>query len=337
MRKVAFLIAASPTDAFYSQIAALSAGLRALTWSHWEPSVHVFVGGDRRNDPVSGWLPYLQSVDISWTSEARFARDGDWAQSDDAFRFARRDVDALVALDADTFPVTGFESMLDRVHDTEAVAGVIAHYPPARDSTLDTASNGFSGRTGDEPREESLGGAWTHFSRGLTDVPLDFAYTHTLMGPERPQEDRRTPFYLNFGVVAFPREAFDLVAPRYLAFRQQVMGRMNGSDFSGQVALTLAIADARVRTWALPMRYNFPNDPVAEAMYPSELDNVAIVHYLRTAEFDRHRIFAEPDTYSAFLELPLSGANRRFREAVVATLGTRYPFPRGAASSLRQT
>ena len=46
MRTVAFLIAASPNDAFYSQIAAISAALRCLDWVRWRPSVHVFVGGE---------------------------------------------------------------------------------------------------------------------------------------------------------------------------------------------------------------------------------------------------------------------------------------------------
>jgi hypothetical protein len=327
VRSVAFLIAASPTDAFYSQIAALSTGLRRLAWSGWRPTVHVFVGGDRGSDPISGWLPYLKDVDVLWTSEARFASEGDWAQSDDAIRFAPRDVDVLVALDADTFPVSGFESVLDRVHETTAVAGVIAHYPTLLDSSVQLPE-----------RDESLREAWTRLARGLTDVPLDFAYSHTLMGPERLPEHRLTPFYLNFGVVAFPRAAFDLVAPRYLAFRPQVMGRLHNGDFSGQVALTLAIADAQVRMWALPLRYNFPNDPLAEAMYPAELDKVAIIHYLRTSDFDRHRVFATPEEYAAFLELPLSGVNQRFRNAIVETLGTRYPFPRnGVTSRLRQT
>jgi hypothetical protein len=338
LRKVAFLIAASPIDAFYSQIAALAARLRSLAWSNWQPSVHVFVGADRRRDRVVEWLPYLEDVDIWWTSKARFTREGDWAQSDDAIRFAPRDADVLVALDADTFPVTGFETMLNRVHDTGAVAGVIAHYPTVLDFEFDTTSNTSSVRTGTGARRESLRDAWARLAQGLTDVPLDFAHTHTLIGPDRPSEHRLTPFYLNFGVVVFPREAFDAVAPRYLRMRQLVRERMDNADFSGQVALTLAIADARVRTWALPMRYNFPNDPVAEAMYPGELDNVAIVHYLRTTEFDRHRLFTTPDAYAAFLELPLSGVNRTFREAVVGTFGTRYPFPRdGDPSRMRQT
>jgi len=104
---------------------------------------------------------------------------------------------------------------------------------------------------------------------------------------------------------------------------------MSSPDFSGQVALTLAIADTGVRTGALPMRYNFPNDGSPEQLYPEELKQVAIVHYLRTTLFDRHEIFASPDAYASFLRLELSGANQVFRDAVEATLGTVYPFSRG--------
>jgi hypothetical protein len=328
MRSVAFLIAASPNDAFYSQIAALRAGLRALTWSHWRWSLHVFVGGDRRQDTVVDWRPYLQDVQIAWTSAARFALEGDWAQSDDAFRFAPLDADVLVALDADTFPIASLESLLNRVHDTESVAGVIAHYPTVLDFDFDTTSNTFSVRHRGGP--SSLREAWSRLAEGVTARPLDFAYTHSLMGPEQPAGLRVTPFYVNFGVVAFARTAFDAVAPRYLEMRQRVMTRMDDGDFSGQVALTLAITDAGVRTWALPMRFNFPNDALAESMYPGELQRLAIVHYLRTNEFDRHEVFTRPEAYSALLQQPLSGAGLAFRDAVRATLGRHYPFPRGS-------
>jgi hypothetical protein len=101
---------------------------------------------------------------------------------------------------------------------------------------------------------------------------------------------------------------------------------MRHPDFSGQVALTLAIADAGVSTWALPMRYNFPNDPVAERLYPDELAHVVVYHYLRTAEFDRHEIFVDSTRYARFLDAPLSGVNRTFRHAVREIAGPSYPF-----------
>ena len=319
MPRVAILIAASPTPAFYSQVAALSLCLRKLRWSRWQPSVHMYVGGEHEAGTRARWRPHLGDVEISWVSDSRFARDGDWAQSDDVFRFAPRDADVLVAMDADTLPVTDLEDLLDRVHDTSSIAGVIAHYPLPSLSKV-------------SPRD-----MWLHLARDVIDVPLEFAFTHTLMSPDLPAGERVTPFYLNFGVVAFPRVTFDDVTARYLSIRPRLVGRMAFPDFSGQAALTLAIAAAGARTLALPMRFNFPNDPVAEEMYPDELANVVIFHYLRTTNFDRHELFVSAERYRAFLDLPLAGVDRAFQETVRATFGSDYPFAPPPAPIARHT
>ena len=96
--------------------------------------------------------------------------------------------------------------------------------------------------------------------------------------------------------------------------------------FSGQIALALAIAETGVRSCALPMRYNFANDERADARYPEELDTVCIFHYLRTDNFDRHKIFASPSAYHQFLELPLAGSNEVFQSYVSTLIGSEYPF-----------
>lgn len=317
VRKVAILIAASPTRSFYSQVAVLSVALRKLSWSRWHPSVHMYVGGELDIHAYAEWHPHLRDVEISWVSDARFSRDGDWAQSDDVFRFAPLDADVLVAMDADTLPVVELEDLLDCVHDSGCIAGVIAHYPFPLFPDV------------------SLKEAWEQIARGLTGVRLDFGFAHTLVPAAAPAEQRRTPFYLNFGVVLFPRACFEAVASHYLAIRPTLMMRMADPDFSGQAALTLAIAAAGVPTWALPMRFNFPNDPRAEEIYPEELADVAIFHYLRTSLFDRREIFTSAELYAAFLDLPLTGVNALFRQAVRRILGPDYPFAAGARHTYR--
>jgi hypothetical protein len=74
------------------------------------------------------------------------------------------------------------------------------------------------------------------------------------------------------------------------------------------------------------MRYNFPNDPLAEQLHPRELEKVVAFHYLRTDQFDRHAIFATAESYSRFFSLPLSGVNEAFRKAVETMFGADYPF-----------
>jgi hypothetical protein len=313
MRRVAILIAASPTSAFYSQVAALRLALLRLRWSRWQPSVHLSVGGSHDPAVLEEWRPYLGDVQIHWTPAARFALEGDWAQSDDVFISAPPDADVLLAMDADTLPVDALEPILEQVQESGAVAGVIAHYPPFPPAVDDTGA-------------ASIPEAWRRLANGLLDARLDFSYSHTLMGSEVQTAQRVAPFYLNFGVVFIPRDTFRHIAPRYLSIRPKLMERMPNPDFSGQAALTLAIAAERAKTCALPMRYNFPNDPIAEQMYPAELESAVVFHYLRTDKFDRRQIFVSAEQYGKFLALHLQGVDRRFQDAVRTIIGERYPF-----------
>jgi hypothetical protein len=274
--------------------------------------VHVYVGGPLEPIALEAWRQHLGGAEIHWTSAARFALAGDWAQSDDVFVSAP-DADVLLAMDADTLPVDTLEPVLEQVCETDAVAGVIAHYPPFP-------------QVPEAAGTAAIRDAWRQLSQGLLDAPLDFSHSHTLMGPETRAEQRAAPFYLNFGVVFFPRDVFRRIAPLYLAIRPRLMERMLFPDFSGQAALTLAIAAEGSNTWALPMRYNFPNDSIAERMYPVELEHAVVFHYLRTSTFDRHRIFATAQQYEKFLALPLEGVDRRFQDAVRRIIGERYPF-----------
>ena len=77
---------------------------------------------------------------------------------------------------------------------------------------------------------------------------------------------------------------------------------------------------------ALPLRFNFPNDPVAAEQFPEELESVVVFHYLREDELNRQQIFRWRETYSHLLTRPLHPANARFRESVRMLLGDDYPF-----------
>ena len=312
MKRVAILVAASPTRAFYSQAAVLRLALQRLHWSRWTPSLHLYVAGPSEPGALEQWQPHLSDVQITRTPDAEFAVTGDWAQSDNVFASAPTDADVYLTLDADTIPVAALEPILEDVLEKQAMAGVVAHYPP-----FPEPANSTSGWLRD---------AWQQVAKGLLDRPLSFSYSHTLIGPDVDPELKVAPFYLNFGVVFFPSRVFQRVAARYLTLRPLLMERMAYPDYSGQVALTLAAASEGVRTWALPMRYNFPNDPIAERLHPLELECATVFHYLRTEIFDRHRIFVTDEDYRTFLALPLTGVNRRFQNAAMKILGHEYPF-----------
>jgi hypothetical protein len=309
MRKVAFLIPASPTRAFLAQIAAFNFALRSLIWARWQPSLLVCMGGEPDSEALNEWQPYLRDVTMvfvprsHWESTALF-----YAQIDGLFRWAPHDADVLVRMDADTLPVGDFEDVLDHVVETASIAGLIAHIT-------------FPTWPGVSSRE-----SWLALREGLINAPLDFKHAYSLQGPEVPDENRLTPFYVNDGAVFIPKAIFGAFADQYLSLRPRLMSRLADPYYSGQIALALSVAEIGALTCALPMRYNFPNDEAAAKRFPEELENAKIFHYLRTHDFDRQRIFADEKSYASFLNLPLTGVNKVFQERVRKIMGAQYPF-----------
>ena len=309
-RRVTFLVPASPTPGFLSQIAALQLALRRLPWTGWRADIVACFGdspGLEATFQLSRWLPHL--ADVTMVFPRRRATDGDYdGQIDELYRAAPADADVLVRADADTLPVANLEPLLDFVLERSAICGVAAH-------SRCPAPSGVGNRE-----------AWNAVAQGFCDEPLRFEHSYSLVTPDASQEEQACPFYLNDGFVLFAREYFDRFAPLYLETRPQVADRLVSPYYAGQVALTLSAARIPLPAIALPLRFNFPNDPAAAKRYPEELESAVVFHYLREDEFDRQQIFRWRETYSVFLDRALSPANARFRESVRALFGDEYPF-----------
>ena len=273
MRKVAFLIAASPTDAFYSQIAALvRAPARLSPGRNWR-AVHARVR--RRRSAGRPACATGSRTSRTWTSPGPRTRDSHetaTGRSQTTCSGSRHVTPTCWWLST---PTRSRSPASNRCWIActrpAAVAGVIAHYPTVLDFEFDRIEHS-SIRPARTPRVPARRvGPPRH--DGLTDAPLDFAYAHTLMGAEHPPEHRLTPFYLNFGVVAFPRAAFDLVAPRYLTM--QPAG--DGTNARCRLLRT-GRADARHRRRAGSARgpsrcgTTSPTIPSPRRMYPGELE-----------------------------------------------------------------
>jgi hypothetical protein len=309
MPQVRFLIPASPTHGFFSQIAAFKASLGKLTWKRWEPCISVCLGGAPDPAALEEWQPQLGEVTLFFAPDSEPEKNPFYyAQIDGLFRSAPQKADVFARMDADTLPVGDLEDLLDHVVETSSIAGVMAHFT-------------FPVWPGMTSRE-----AWLRAADGLISAPLDFRYSYSLTDASAREENRIAPFYLNDGAVFFPGALFHEYATRYLDLRPKLMERLPYPYFSGQIALALAIAEMGARTCALPMRYNFPNDELAAQKFPEELEQVKIFHYLRTEQFDRQLIFTNAERYEEFLNAPLTGADKIFRDHLRRMFGSEYPF-----------
>jgi Glycosyltransferase 61 len=309
-RKVTFLVPASAAPGYLSQIAALQLALRRLPWTRWQADIVVCIGGRlglEATFQLSRWLPHLADVTTVFPRER--ATDGDYdGQIDELYRSAPVDANVLVRADADTLPVASLEPLLDFVLERSAIAGVTAHYR-------------FPAPPGVGNRE-----AWDAVAQGFLDEPLRFEHSYSLVTPVVSEEEQACPFYVNDGFVVFAREYFDRFAPLYLETRPHLRDRLVYPYYAGQVALALSAARIPLPSVALPLRFNFPNDPVAAEQYPEELESAVVFHYLREDQFERQQIFRWRETYSSFLARSLNGANARFRDSVRTLFGEEYPF-----------
>ena len=313
MKHVAILIPASPVPAFFSQIAAFSLALKNLRWSRWRPSLHVVMGGEVDHRALQKWLPYLDDVAITLVPRRQCMLEGIWAQYDGVFREMPRDADVMLRMDADILPIGEFEEVLDRVAETGCIAGAIEHFPFSTSVGLARSEN------------------WQALARDLIGAPLDLAFRYTLL----PDPEWPAPFYVNFGAVYFAGTVWREFCELYLRFRPQLVDRLGEPYFAGQVAFALAVAKMDVPIWALPMRYNFPNDGRAVSLHPDELSRISILHYLRTSRYDRHRIFTNSVEYSRFLAMSLDGVDLIFQQAVSRIVGSQFPFePPGMRAAL---
>lgn len=309
-RKVTFLVPASATPGFLSQIAALQLALRRLPWTRWQAEILAAFGarpGMEATFQLSRWLPYLEDVTMVFP-RARVT-DGVYdSQIDELYRAAPVDADVLVRADADALPVANLEPLLDFVLARSAIAGVTAHYR-------------FPAPTGVGNRE-----AWDAVAQEFLGEPLRLEHSYSLVTPDVSQDEQACPFYLNDGFVLFARDYFDRFAPLYLDTRPRLMDHLVDPYYAGQVALALSAARIPLPSVALPLRFQFPNDPVAAEQYPEELENAVVFHYLRTDQFDRQQIFRWRETYSFFLNGKWSRVNAGFRDSVRTLFGEEYPF-----------
>ena len=208
-------------------------------------------------------------------------------------------------------------SLLDQATHSPTISAVIAHFPfPISRDTRDSKC-GVS-LCPSMPQHE----AWDRIGTGILGRPPKRPYRYTLL---QDAGDTNCPFYINYGFLAGPPRLLQELHERLERLQPRVAELLE-NDFYGQVAIALAVEEGGLPERSLPMRFNFPNDREADRLYPLELENVVLMHYLRNAVFDRHRIFATPEGFQEFLRIELTGSDAVFRDHVLRITGGSYPF-----------
>ena len=304
--KLDFLLCGSPTEAFFSQMAFFRLCLDAAGGAFRDARmVCVFENaGDATLSPH--WRRHFKGIEVEWVTITAGENPGYRAQHNRRFEVIRDDADLAFVCDADVALVGPCDDLVQQLLARPALAGVIAHFH-------------FS-RSPDEIGDPDA--IWPKLSSNLLGKPIDRSNHYTLVRPASPAT---VPFYINYGVLAGPPNLLRAAYARDLQLRDPVE-QIVGEFFSAQVSLALSCADLDIPTMALPMRYNFPNDRIADELYPDELEAVVFLHYLRRRYFDRGEIFTSEADFDRFLAMELVGSDAVFRDRVAAITNGKYPF-----------
>jgi hypothetical protein len=308
--RICFCIPASPDDGFFSQLALFRLSLDTLGDIYRDAHLFVTLGGREPVTTPERWSSSLaRNTSVRHVGADLFDRYGPFAQGNARLLHDYDGFDAVIFCDADTLFVRPIDDLLSESRAEPAVAGVIAHYPFPHDDGEDV---------------EAL---WHALARAHAGRPIRLDHHHTLV----PYRDRagfpRCPFYVNHGFVLLKPAVIRTIAASYLEIRDRLLGQAKNPRFTGQMALTLALLRHEVPTRAVGMRFNFPNDPVADRLHPEELADVRMLHYLRTERFDRSAILTTPANFASFLTLPLTGSDLLLQRHVRRITGGHYPFP----------
>ncbi|MEO6969355.1 MAG: class I SAM-dependent methyltransferase [Chthoniobacterales bacterium] len=269
----------SPTPDFFRRVHFLAASLRQLERSIGSYLLVVCVGGDVEPHDLYEAEPWSKNYPIiwRWANREKFRRDGYWETSREIFRQPMHGR-IIMCVDADVIFVRDFSDLLQELLAAPAVAGVIAHAPPVRGPALVEL--------------------WPRLCAGYR-VPLPPAI-HEYTGWSFMTHDRMTPVYYNFGMVLMPAGLMAAVSAEMEPADDFVNANLE-TFFRFQIALTVAIQKAGLPSRALPLRYNFPNDPQFDARYPDELSEIRILHYLRCEIVHREENFRSLESVAALI------------------------------------
>lgn len=312
-----FLLCGSPDDAFYSQIAFFRLSLDHFGDDGRATRVVAVFGGEGFQHLPSRWVRHFDRIEVHYVAPERFRQQRLFAASDLRYALLTPGSMCSCLCDADTVLVRPLpRTFLEDVQREPAICGVAAHYPFPIE--VDTRKHSADGLYPGMPQ----GLAWDRLGGAILGRPPSRRLRYTLLEGEC---DNRCPFYINYGFLAGPPDLLQRLHENLMEVQPR-LDAMIGGYFIGQIGIALSVERASIPCRSLPMRFNFPNDRIADRLHEKELEHVVLIHYLRTSTFDRHQIFAEPGAFQEFLSLDMVGSDRILQQHVINVTGGTYPF-----------
>jgi hypothetical protein len=273
-KRIEFRIPISPTDKFFSLVRFYNFALRRLGSPQYRDARLLVVVGDHCNlDAVARENKWSENFNIVWQrvpdeifDEFNWAGTANWRLSIPA-----GDADIIILSDADTVLLRDIDPLLAELSLGEpAVRGHMAHLPPP----LGIKSTAPS----------SAGSEFWPWLFNLFDIPWPAAtYRYSMdVNGSLPV----SPAYFNLGFVALNTKALPIFAAEIKEVTRRVTAATD-SLMRCQIATTIIAHRAAIDIGTLSAAYNAANDVGHLEPNGLTVDQIRVLHFLRTDEIDR--------------------------------------------------
>jgi hypothetical protein len=292
----------SPTPVFFNMVQCLALSLRANGGIGRDAPIILTVGDATIDPTIERAYPWLGplGIELRWVSEP-FFREHSFHATGATRLWHDFGSDVILLLDADILIARPFDDLIRRVFREGHVAGVIGPASPLQ----------FF----DPPH------SWHEIYRhcGLDQTP-DLRFEHPGWPYYFSSDEvyRRSPAYFNYGVICAPASFIRRIAATYFSDLLKLR-ELTPNLLITQIALTTSIIRAGLPQRALPVRYNFPNHPMLEALHGAEIPLATFLHLKEKHQFKKFDLFDDlANVHATIRRTDLRGINERARQVLQA-------------------
>lgn len=292
-RSLEVRIPISPRTDYFNRVLFIARSVKSF---YPNATFRISVGEDCEPFDVAARFPWSRDLEVTWhwVERADFVEWRGTAHPYIATIMERYKApfssDYVLMIDADVIAINPFDELFDK---PLGLSGVIAHVSPF-------------------PSEHRS--KWEHLFSAYNVPQPRFQFEHTGWRSMFTTESARmTPCYMNTGVLFGPREVFERLEKPYFDALAFVRSEMD-SYFFEQIALTLGAERAAIPMNVLPLTFNFPNQLEFDRTHPAELNDIRLLHFLRTNILHRDLDFKNFNSIARLIaRRDLAGSNEVLR------------------------
>jgi hypothetical protein len=295
----------SPTPGFFTRVHYLAASLRRFGGVYADAKLVITVGDDDTDRDLYALNPWSRHYPLEWRWLDRdlFSAYHYFATAVQRFCYDFTS-DVVLLLDADTLIVGPLDDLFEEAVRQPSLYGVVTYISPARSissvAPADFWPSLYTGVGLPPPRMVCEYPGW-----GVMDFHLS-----------RDPGSRFTPPFFNLGFLCAPQQIMREIGA-------QIYQEMAASDsfhqtvFRCQVGLCLALERHNIPWRSLAPRFNFGNVPALATGYPTDFDDVRVIHYFAGDDFLRDAdIESTEGVGKLLLRQDLRPVNARLRDAL---------------------